>query len=355
MEDSADRGLERDITLDVLRGVAICLMVQNQVAVSVLGSSFPAWAEVYVMLGSFTPALFVMLAGMGVVQTSLHKRYVLKHYLLRAVCLTLTAALVVDVMIWRSMPFVSCEILYLIALCLPVAYLFQKLRASFRWGVIAAIVFLTPLLQQVFGYTPYPTELSISGIETPSSRALNTTGIPQHWIIDGWFPVLPWLGVALLGANVGLMRWETKRAANFATPRTLALGMGLLAIGVSMWAVSDTPLYNRGGFREVIYPPTLAYLLTAFGQIVLLACLVDWRPGLKLYLPLIVFGEASLFMYWFHLLIADMLPYRPDLSELLGTILVASLVLFLGLGYVIKMIRKRFRDRSPLVRYVLGI
>lgn len=345
----------RDVTLDVMRGVAICLMVQNQVAVSLLGSAFPAWVEIYVMFGSFAPALFVMLAGMGVVHTSLHKRYALKHYLLRAFFLTVTAALVVDVAIWRSMPFVSCEVLYLIALSLPVAYLFQKLRASFRWGVIAAIVMLTPLLQDAFGYTPYPTELSLSGSPTQTSGALNSTGIVQHWMVDGWFPVFPWLGVALLGVNIGAIRWATKQPANFATPRIMALGTILLAVGVLLWAVSATYMYDRGGFRELIFPPTIAYLLTSSGQIVLLACLIDWRPNLKLYRPLIVFGEASLFVYWFHLLVTDFLPYRPDLSYAIGTISFASLVFFLAFGYAIRMLRKKFPDRNPLVKYVLGI
>lgn len=345
----------RDIALDVLRGIAICLMVQNQVAVSLLGSGFPTWAEIYVMLGSFAPALFVMLAGMGVVRTSLYRRYALKHFLLRAFFLAITAALVVDVAIWRSMPFVSAEILYLIALSLPVAYLFQKLRSPLRWGVIAAIVVLTPLLQHAFGYTPFPTDLSLSGIPTRTSSALNTTGIVQHWTVDGWFPIFPWLGVALLGVNIGLMRWDTKQAASFATPRFIALGTILLVVGISLWVVTDTHMYNRGGFRELIFPPTIAYLLTAIGQIVLLACLIDWRPNLRLYRPLIVFGEASLFMYWFHLLVAELLPFRTDLSGVLGAILLASLVFFLGFAYVIRTVRKRFPGRSPLFKYVLGI
>lgn len=350
-----DMESRRDVALDVLRGVAICLMVQNQVAVSLLGAGFPAWAEIYVMFGSFAPALFVMLAGMGVVRTSLCKGYALKHYLLRAFFLAITAALVVDVAIWRTMPFVSGEILYLIALSLPIAYLFQRLHKSLRWSVVAAIVMLTPLLQHAFGYTPYPTELSLSGIPTRASSALNTTGIVQHWVVDGWFPIFPWLGVALLGVNIGLIRWDSQQVASFATPRIATLGTILLVVGVLLWVVSGAYVHNRGGFRELIFPPTMAYLLTAFGQIVLLACLIDWRPDLKLYRPLIVLGEASLFTYWFHLLVTDLLPFRPDLAKWLGAILFVSLVFFLGFGYVVRMVRKRFPDRGTLVKYVFGI
>ena len=55
------------------------------------------------------------------------------------------------------------------------------------------------------------------------------------------------------------------------------------------------------GYSDLFYPPTLGYILTACGLIVIVFAGVDWRPSLVVYRPLRVLGEAPLLMYVLHL------------------------------------------------------
>src|SRR5215471_9562416 len=80
----------RDVTIDVLRGLAIFLMVAANLAASSLEEPHPLWFRLY---GSFAAPLFVLVSGMMVAYSTLRKGYGLRHFLARGAVVILIAVL----------------------------------------------------------------------------------------------------------------------------------------------------------------------------------------------------------------------------------------------------------------------
>jgi uncharacterized membrane protein len=291
----------RDTTVDALRGLAVFTMVAANLAASVLIEPHPFWLRLY---GSFAAPLFVLFSGMMVAFTSRTKHFELEHFMARGVLLVAVGALV-DVLIWGIYPFTSVDVLYLISVSLPLAYLSLRLKTPFRWAVVVAIFFAAPLLQNLFGYTDYPTEFYLGEWGVQAVRVRNQTRILSHWVVDGWFPLFPWLGFSLLGVNLGETRWGGELPQPARRRLVFPLGVGVLALGGVTWRLYPGSLLVRDGYSELFYPPTPGYVLTAIGVILLLLALVDWRPTLIAYGPLRALGEAALLMYVLHLALIE--------------------------------------------------
>src|SRR5690606_9066708 len=114
----------------------------------------------------------------------------ISYYLQRGGVILLLAALV-DVIIWRLYPFVGCDVLYLIAIAIPLTAVFSRL--SWRWqaGVMAAVVLLPSWVRLTWGYPADVVSQRLS--EPPGALLAEAPRIAQQWLICGWFPLLPWL------------------------------------------------------------------------------------------------------------------------------------------------------------------
>ncbi len=343
----------RDSTVDALRGMAIFLMVQANIGQSVYRGAVPLWVKLYIAGGSFVPAMFILLAGMSVAYTTMFKNYTLKHYLLRMGTLFVTAAIVIDAFVWGLVPFLGMDVLYLIGLSLPVAYVVQRLSSGWRWFCVVIVLVSTPVLHAVFGYASHPTAIHIFG-RADAPGQFDAGAVIKHWFVDGWFPIVPWLGFALLGVNLGILRWRGKSLATFAQRRIVIAGILFMAVGIVMWKFHSGLLYNRSGFREIFYPPSLAYIVTVIGQIIVLFAFVDWKPALFIYKPLRVYGESALFMYWTHHVV---IKYVKPVQSVGAAFLVLGIgvVITFTLAYLLRYLRRRWPNRPAFLRHVLGI
>ncbi len=134
----------RDLTIDILRGLAILIMIGANMGGSVLDETqVPIWFRIY---SSYAAPLFILIAGMMVGLTSQRRSRGLKYFLTRGVMIMAVGALI-DVLVWRNLPFTTVDVLYLIGLSLPLAYIFSRLSSPFRWIAILVVFGLTPILQ----------------------------------------------------------------------------------------------------------------------------------------------------------------------------------------------------------------
>jgi hypothetical protein len=131
-----------------------------------------------------------------------------------------------------------------------------------------------------------------------------------------------------------------------------------LAAGIAAWWYYPGPLLTRAGYSELFYPPTVGFILTASGVIVLLFFLVDLRAGLAAYQPLRLLGEAALFMYIAHLaliqyFLSSMWPRQPQ-----GTFLVlaaATTVALMVAGGGIRRLKVLWKSRPmPICAWCCG-
>ncbi|MBX6312245.1 MAG: DUF1624 domain-containing protein, partial [Isosphaeraceae bacterium] len=333
--------------VDALRGLAIVTMVAANAGAAILSEPHPFAFRLY---GSFAAPIFVTLAGMMVAyathrdrsRAASGRRHNLRYYLGRAAVILL-AAVIVDVGLGRFLPLMTWDVLYTIGLALPAAYLLAGAPRWARWAVPLAIFAATPLVQAYWGYD---LEISHPALDTPPVELPTLLPAAAHrFFIDGWFPMFPWLGFALLGVALETLR-DPARGGFWLDVRPGAI---VLTLGMAVWWIYPGAMATRAGYSELFYPPTPGFLLTATGVLLVLLPLFERlsdSPIARLLQPL---GRCSLLIYMVHLALIDRL-LRPVARELdLGAFLVvyAGLLLVLwSLALGIGALKRAWRERG---------
>lgn len=265
----------RDPSIDVLRGLAIVTMVAANMAPYSLEAPHPILLRV---VGSFAAPTFVFLSGMMVGGPSRAAR--VGHALRRAAMLFAVAA-AIDIGCWHIVPFEGVDVLYLIGLSLPLASMCLAARVRTHAILAMSILVVTPVLRARLGYGPL----------LPPSEPWP---VWRRWLVDGWFPVFPWLGVALLGTL--MERMSIARA-----PRVRGLAGAALAVaGLAALIMKPPVLVTRTGYSELFYPPTLGVLCVAIGALLALLAAIPRVRKLVQLDWLEVYGRASLLVYALH-------------------------------------------------------
>lgn len=305
---------ERDTSIDILRGLAILVMIGADMAAYNYAEPHPFLFRAY---GSLAAPMFIFLSGMMVSYTASIKAHSLLYYLKRAGATLLVASLI-DIFLWDIIPFVTFDVLYTIALSMPLIFLYLKISRILQVSLIVLVFGLTPILQYYLGYIEVPADIPVF------SKEITETSTPvfvwKQFLIDGWFPFFPWIGVALSGAFVGSFKLKTDPAVFH--KKLLISGAGMLALGIILWLIfmpetftnegfSGLPqaaefykfLITRESYSELFYPPTLFFIFTFLGIILLLipaASKLHQNGWLNL---LTVFGRSSLLAYMLHIIL----------------------------------------------------
>jgi uncharacterized membrane protein len=289
---------------------------------------------------------------MMVALTTKSKGHDLKYFLVRGMLVIAVGALI-DMFIWKIYPFTTVDVLYLIGISLPLAYLFQRLNISSQWFIVISIFSLTPFLQNIFGYTDYPTEFFF-----PSGGLTiiigNQTNILNHWLVDGWFPVFPWLGFSLLGVILANLRLKYK---TFGGSVFFLTGIILLISGSVIWYFYPGKFLTRAGYSEVFYPPVPGYIICAVGLIVLLFFIVDYKNSVIAYNPLQALGESALLMYITHLALIEyvIVPIWSNVNFHTFLILYIALsLLLIFIAYGLRFFKVKRKDLPFIIRFLLG-
>ncbi len=269
----------RSHAIDALRGAAIVTMFAANLAGPCLRPPHPMWLRIY---GSFAAPTFVLLAGM---MTSMAARPAPLNRLLKRSALLLLLASGIDLVCWGIDPFETFDVLYLLGFALPIAGLCSRLELWMHLLIATAIVLVTPWLHHAVGYGPLlPDQLAYPW---PAWRRM---------LVDGWFPVFPWLGLALGGSALGRLN----PLSDARRPWLVPLGGVLTTLGALGWWLAPPPLVTREGYSELFYPPSPQYLALAFGSVLLVLALFDMLEKRFSLGWLVVLGRSSLMLYVIH-------------------------------------------------------
>jgi uncharacterized membrane protein len=221
----------RHHAIDIVRGLSICIMVPANMSALVYAEPHPWWFRVVTSLAA---PMFIFLAGLMVGIGSQAKQYDWKYFALRGGLVVVAAALV-DALIWNLVPFHTFDVLYLIGVSLPVSYAFTRLKPTWQWLAVASVLLLTPLLQSFVGYRAALPGISLlNGVGHALSLAANDPAtIARHFFLDGWFPVLPWLSVAMAGA-MAAQHWRYPAAPDNQA-KLGRWGAALSLVGLVAW------------------------------------------------------------------------------------------------------------------------
>jgi uncharacterized membrane protein len=348
----ASRTKFRDIPVDLLRGLAIALMVAANTIPFLLASPAPFWLRV---LASLAAPLFILLSGMMVALSRTRKQYDLRYFLIRGGLVILVAA-GLEAVVWGIFPFIDMDVLFLIGISLPLAYLFLALDRRLRWGIILTLFCVAPILQLMFGYPYLPAQLYLAG-GIGEIAGLTLPAVAGHWFVWGWFPVVPWLGLALLGAELGSIRWAGAGIRSFATEKFAALGLGFVATGLALWTLFPGTQLVRYGYVELFYPPVPGFCLAAAGTIICLFVAADLLPPACIPDQLRAMGECSLAIYILHSIIIAWCIKPANLLLPLPLFLLCAIAFIGGMiafAYLLRRLRPAVTGRSFVLRFLIG-
>jgi uncharacterized membrane protein len=352
MKSKQQQTLSRNPTIDILRGTAIFTMIAGNLAGPLIIQPFPFSFRFYY---SFAAALFILLAGMMVALTTYIKNYDFKYFLIRGIAI-IVIAILIDIVIYKAYPFTDCDVLYLIGFSLPLTYLFGKLNPKCRFGIIIIIFAVTPILQHVLGY-PHNAYTVYFNQQSLLQVLRNGKTILLNWIVKGAFPIFPWIGFSFLGQFLYAIYEKQKSPTRSDNNWRLLIGVSILLLGAVIWWQYPGHLYIRRGYSELFYPPTVGYILTAVGLILILFSIVNLKPSLLIYKPLEVFGQSALFIYILHLAVITYIiqPIWPTVH--FTTYLVIYFILTVCLmiiSYLIKLLKSKLHMRSFVLKLLLG-
>lgn len=353
----------RVLSFDLLRGVAVLLMVEQHLGVWLWRgpargetlADYPGLLAVNLLGGGAAPA-FLMLAGMGAALfltradgtelATTRRTLALRGLLVMAMGYGLNLL----TPSWFTLR--SWYVLHLIGLGLVVLAILGTRRPGRLLTLGASILVATPLAQFALDTPRRLTNLRMTGAMGPSPTAdILPGGHLRLALFEGQFPVLPWLAIVLWGAVIA--RWCTPIPD---TKRLLRAGLACLTLGLGMLACyhllrMEFALHHPRIFRLNVpfFPCTPPFVLAmAGGLAVLLAgCLrLESRGWLDKTRALRALGRCSLSVLIVHVVVfreltRPLLLWQSCSVATAGTILVGTLLTLLLLASA--WARSRFR------------
>ena len=203
---------------------------------------------------SLAAPLFIFLSGYSFYFSSQQKSDTYKK-IRNAFYLILTAVFI-DAIIWGIAPFQTFDVLYTIS----AGIIFNVLIRRFNWvtkSLIAlVIIFIAVLLRSNFGYD-FP--MQEASLDAYLHGEVDSFFIVKRWLVDGWFPVFPWISLAVAGAVVAEQEQNLFKLRKFLLPFTAIL-FGVTASYVLFYRVLPP---ERDGYLELFYPATLSVTVMA--------------------------------------------------------------------------------------------
>jgi uncharacterized membrane protein len=343
--------------IDALRGLAIVLMVPANLA-PYFGEPHPMWFRI---LGSFAAPTFIMLSAGMVILTG--ERHSFSYYLKRG-GIIVGVGVALDTLLWGILPFTSFDVLYVIGLSLPLIYLLRRIESR-ELLYLASIVFLATYVLQAFtGYHAEALEVYFDDLTLPSIGRLL-----QSCFVDGWFPLFPWMGYALLGALFfrTLFRENSGVSNRFLLMGAVLTGIGFLLLFVPLPYIRNLAagsiLETRGGYSEIFYPPTFAYIFTSIGIVLLFSALLRRTRFTGLLTILAFFGRYSMMVYILHQVLGSLIiepavaatGYEAiDSGPLFTLVNLTVLSIIYVICFVVEKIKQRYPTRLTVLQVLFG-
>ena len=338
----------RFVSVDVLRSLAILIMVFVHFAVNLSGVSLP-------ITGLGAP-MFAFLAGLsytlwssGLKRKGHDEAAVFKASVRRGL-FVFGVGIAFNVLVWLPEDIFNWDVLTFIGSALLVLNLLRRMDSLVILFAAVLCTLVAPALGELVGYADYWTEKYFNPDMTLADVCVG-------FFVAGYFPIFPWLTYPLCGMLVARQWFVEPSPDRKSTVGLAGLGAALLAVGGLMLVVADsvpaaaTPFL--AGWR--MYPPSWEYVLVTLGSILLLLWLAHgWfdrphtRGGLLIQLATRA-SRLSLTIYIVHHVVhlwplwglaawrgsSELTEIWRNAMALPGAMILAALFVLAGIGYLI--------------------
>lgn len=289
----------RIIHLDIMRGIAISLMIMANSVAAVYGATPPLWMR---FLGSFAAPSFMMLVGMMLAFSTKPKP-------LRGLKVIALGCLM-DVLLWKIMPFMTFDVLYTIGISILISAYPARYLSVKALGLSAVLIFLIgDLLRLTLGYQNEIIQVSLVSTTPIPPFADIAYAAGHYFLIDGWFPLFPWLGFVWAGAALQKALYQAQAGLPARERLIYPRKWGLIALVFFMlaaiyWEQHFVVPEPRIGYSELFYPANADFCFMAasafFIVLYVLQAITRWRSGCFALAPFNSLGQRSLWIYVFH-------------------------------------------------------
>ena len=325
IQDTADTPVAsgRISAIDSLRGLVMILMTLDHTRDFFSAAHFnptdldKTWPALFLTrwVTHFCAPVFVFLAGTSAYlwQARRGPGASVSRFLLERGLLLLALTLTVEALSWNfrnDFRHIDGGVLWAIAWSMLA--LAGAVKLPLRWTVVLGVLMMVS--HNAFDGIK-PADLGGFG---PLWSVLHTgddVSLGNGWMINPYYPLIPWLGVMMVGYGFGaLLMNDAWRASK----RLFGMGLILIAAFVVLryancygdpdpWQVRNDAVYTVLSFINCHkYPPSLLYLLMTLGPaLAMLGLLANVNPTPRNVLQ--VFGRTPLFFYLLHLYVIHLL------------------------------------------------
>jgi uncharacterized membrane protein len=311
----------RITSIDLLRGIVIIIMALDHVRdyfhagvflydpADISKTNAPVFFTRWIT--HFCAPVFVLLAGTSAYLTGERKtKKELSSFLLKRGLWLMLLELTVIAFAWNfnfAFPFVRLQVIWVLGLCMV---------------LLAGIIYLPPKLilamglMILFGHNLldniHATGVGFTDFLWAELHERKRFSIGGHTFSTG-YPVLPWLGIMLLGYSLGKLYHNTVAAAarkkyllifGAAAILLFVLLRGINYYGDSAtWAPQKSVLLTICSFLNVTkYPPSLLYALMTLGPALIVLALIE-KPLNRFGEIVITYGRVPMFFYLLHIFV----------------------------------------------------
>jgi uncharacterized membrane protein len=273
--------MKRYLSIDILRAVAILLMVQIHFVddLSTTSASPPWLYAISCRLGEWPAPLFALLMGLSFSlwtrkEESLGRadREITKIAVRRGIFL-FVLGIVFNFLVWLPEGTFNWDILTLLGVSMVVLALVRKLPPAVLVIICLMVLLISPPLRTVGDYGAYWEQ----GYYTYD---FTFRDVIFGFFVNGYFPLLPWIIFPLMGYIVGEVAFRPRGSDARADWRLAAAGLGLMALSIVDVAVGGQAPYlfakhYATGFA--LYPASTEYIFGMLGlSLLCLALLRHW-------------------------------------------------------------------------------
>lgn len=335
---------ERYVALDLARGLAVVGMIYMHLVPTEDAASFAghAWTAAARLLEGKSAALFCLLAGMAwqiQAERSSGSPHFRRYVLRRALALALAGA-AFHALVWPT------EILLPLALMMVLALTVRRAGPRAILALAVLLMATAPLVPALLGER-IAADWGPDG--TPLADSAPGWATARYLLLDGSYPVVPWLAFPLVGML--MLAGGLPPVARARRWFWIALA---IAIPVQIWVrwagAHEAALGDLAPFLLGTWVPTsVPFVLVAGGAAVAVVSGLAWLHGANkmptLVLPLAMFGRASLTHYILHICVV-IVPLRMIWPEEDWPVRVGTLAFALYVAVALPLTVLWFRGRS---------
>jgi uncharacterized membrane protein len=256
---------------------------------------------------------------------------------------------------WSYDGSISFQVLYAIGMSLIFMIPLRRLRTGWLFGTSIGFIVLSELVTGVLFslHNDQPTVIGVLMIHG---------GLLPRLVVA--YPVFPWLAVMLLGFVFGkkLIQIRESRSPRWSPERVLLTGgaLSLLVFGIvrGLNTYGNMSLLRDNGsliqwLHVSKYPPSMSFLTLELGLMGIIFGLLFRLQGkahgpVRLWNPMLVFGQTAFFFYVLHIVILEMSARALNLHEEmgLGTTYLAAMAALILL-YPLCLWYRRYKTSHP--------